>query len=226
MSWITDNPPSEVLFSGPATTQAAGAATAGWVQVAGAVTTIQNLVQGATGASGGVDFVQPVIPAGFWKPGRQNQLIKITATGIVSWVATAATTATWSFGVTTQAQFAATGAAAGTPITLITSQVFPNQTTAQTNAPWRFDIDLLAKQVGFGNTAISTSILATGVGGFSPAVVGATGAIAPWGPMPPNVTTTVDASINNYVWAAITFGTNASASNTCTMLRMDVHGCN
>jgi hypothetical protein len=226
MSWIADNPPTEVLFAGPATTQAAGAATAGWVQVAGAVTTIQNLVVGATGASGGVDFVQPVLPAGFFKPGRSNQLIKIMATGIVSWVATAATTATWSFGVSTAAQLATTGAPAATSTTLITSQVFPNQSTAQTNVPWRFDIELLAKQVGFGTTAIATSILATGIGGYSPAITGAVGVVGPYGPMPPNVTTTIDASINYYLWGAITFGTNASASNTCTMLTMDVFGCN
>ncbi len=216
----------ECLFAGPATYQAAGAATAGWAQVAGAVTTQQNLVVGATGASGAVDFVQPVIPAGFFQPGRTNQLVKIIANGIFSFVATAGTTATWAFGVSTASQGSTTGVPAATATTLITSQVFPNQTTAQTNAPWRFEIDLLAKQVGFGTTAVSTSILATGTGGFSPAVVLGTGSIGPYGPMPPNVTTTIDASVSYYLWAAITFGTNASASNTCTMLDMLVFGCN
>lgn len=225
MSFITGTQ-MECLFAGPATYQAAGAATAGWVQVAGAVTTQQNLVVGASGASGAVDFIQPVIPAGFFQPGRTNQAIKIIANGIASWVSTAGTTITWAFGVSTASQGSSTGVPAATATTLITSQVFPNQTTAQTNVPWRFEIDLLARQVGFGTTAVSTSILATGVGGYSPAVVLATGAIAPWGPMPPNVTTTIDASINYYLWGAVTFGTNGSASNTCTMLDMLVFGCN
>ena len=216
----------ECLFAGPATTQAAGAATAGWAQAAAAATTQQNLVTGATGASGGSDFVQPQLPGGFFQQGRSNQLVKIIANGIASWVATASTTITWAFGVSTAPQLAAAGVPAATATTLITSQVFPNQSTSQTNVPWRFEIDLLAKQVGFGTTAIATSVLATGVGGYSPAVVLATGSIGPWGPMPPNVTTTIDASINYYLWAAVTFGTNASASNTCTMLDMLVFGCN
>lgn len=216
----------ETTFAGPATYQAAGAATAGYVQVAAAVTTLQNLMVQASGASGAVGFVQPVLPAWFFQQGRTNQLVKIICNGIASWVATASTTITWSFGVTTAAQGTATGAVAGTSTTLITSQVFPNQATAQTAVPWRFEIDLLARQVGIGTTAVSTSVLATGVGGYSPAVVLATGAIGPWGPMPPNVTTTVDSSVNNFLWAAVTFGTNASASNTCTMLDMLVFGCN
>jgi hypothetical protein len=225
VSLTTSSPPSEVIFGGPLTYQAAGTATAGWVQVAGAVTTIQNLVTGVTGASGATGFTQPVLPPGpgFWHPGL---VIKIIANGIASWVATASTTITWSFGVTTAPQAAATGAAAGTPITLITSQVYPNQSTAQTNVPWRFDIDLLVRQVGYGTTAVSTSILATGVGGFMPAVVLPVASIAPYGPLPPNVVTAVDTSVNNWVWGAITFGTNGSASNTCTMLDMIVKGEN
>lgn len=225
MSLVGPNPPSETLFAGPLTYQAAGTATAGWVQAAANVTTIQNLVTSASGASGAVGFTQPLLPPlpGFWHP---NSLIKITASGIVSWVATASTTATFTFGTTTAAQGTTTGAAAGTPITLITSQVFPNQSTAQTNAPWRFDIELLVRQVGYGTTAVSTAILATGVGGYSPAITGAVGVVAPYGPMPPNVVTTVDTSVNNWLWGAVTFGTNASVSNTCTMLDMLVFGCN
>jgi hypothetical protein len=44
--------------------------------------------------------------------------------------------------------------------------------------------------------------------------------------MPPNVTTTIDSTVNNFLYGSITFGSNASASNTCTMLQMDVFGCN
>jgi hypothetical protein len=221
MSFVTGTQ-TEVLFAGPATYQAAGGATAGWAQVAGAVTTLQNLVVGATGASGGSDVVQPQIPAGFWQQGRANQLITVSATGIVSWVATASTTATFEFGLTDTKQGTTTGAVAGTKTVLLTSQAYPNNSTAQTNIAWRFDFDILARQVGFGTTAVSTALLATGVGGFT----AATNANSIWGPLPPQVVTTIDASVNYYLYGAVTFGTNASASNTCTMLRMLVFGCN
>ena len=221
MSFFTGTQ-SEVLFAGPATSQAAGAATAGWAQVAGAVTTLQNLVVGATGASGGSDVVQPQIPAGFWRQGRADTLLTASATGIVSWVATASTTATWELGITTAQQGTATGAVAGTKTVLLTSQAYPNNSTSQTNIAWRFDFEILARQVGFGTTAISTALLATGVGGFT----AATNANSIWGPLPPQVVTTIDASIPYYLYAAITFGTNASASNTCTMLRMILNGAN
>ena len=225
MSLIGPNPPSETIFAGPLTYQAAGTGTAGWVTAAANVSTIQNLVTGVTGASGAAGFSQPLLPPGpgFWHPG---QLIKIIANGIASWVATASTTVTFTFGVTTQAQGTTIGVALGTPISLITSQVYPNQSTAQTNVPWRFDIDLLVRQVGYGTTAVSTAILATGVGGFMPAVVLPVASIAPYGPLQPNVVTTVDTSVNNWLWGAVTFGTNASVSNTCTMLDMLVFGCN
>jgi hypothetical protein len=221
MSLTQNTPPSEVVFAGPLTYQAAGAATTGWVQVAGAVTTQQNLVVGASGASGAVDYTQPCLPpfGGFW---HEHLVIKVTASGIVSWVATASTTMTWAFGVTGTSQGSTTGVPAGSPITLFTSQAFPNNSTAQSNIPWRFEMEWLVRQVGFGTTAVSTSVLATGVGGFTAATV----ANSVWGPQPPTVTTTVDSSANNYVWGAITFGTNGSSSNTCTMLDMIVQGLN
>jgi hypothetical protein len=225
MSWITDNPPTEVLFAGPDTTQAAGAATAGWAAVAVSATTAQNLVVGATGASGGSDVVQPVIPKGFFKPGRSNQTVVIDAYGIISTVATAGTTASFTFGV----QPAAQGTTAGAPtsgVTLITSPLYNNASIAWSSIPWAFHINLLAKRVGFGTTAISTSILATGYGGVQPLVTPAVGFVPSFGPIAPNVTTTIDASIDNYIWAAVTFGTNASTSNSCTMLDMIVFGCN
>ena len=213
----------EVLFAGPSAYQAAGAATAGWVQAAAAVTTEQHLMVGATGASGAAGFTQPLIPAGYFQQGRRNQLIKIVASGIVSWTATA-TTMTWKFGVQSAVQGTSTTMTGNTA--LITSQVFTNQTTSQTNVPWRFDIELLATQVGYGTSAVATAIQACGIGGFSPAVVPAVGSVAPYGPMPPNVTTTIDSTVNNFLYGSITFGSNGSASNTCTMLQMDVFGCN
>jgi hypothetical protein len=221
LSFITGTQ-TETLFAGPATYQAAGAATAGWVQVAAAATTLQNLVVQASGASGAVGFVQPYLDAGFFQQGRANQLVKVTANGIISWVATASTTATFEFGVTDTTQGTTTGAVAGTKVALITSQAYPNNTTAQTNIAWRFDLDILCRQVGIGTSAVSTALLVTGAGGFT----AATNANSIWGPLAPQVVTTVNSAIRNYLYAAVTFGTNASASNTCTMLDMLVLGCN
>lgn len=224
MSFITGTQ-METLFAGPATYQAAGAATAGWVQAAAAVTTAQPLMVAASGASGAVGFVQPAIPAGFFQPGRANQLVKIVANGIISWVATASTTATFQFGLQAAAQGTSTAAPTFAP-SLISSMVIPNQTLAATNIPWRFELELLARQTGYGATAVSTALLVTGFGGVTTAVTNAVGVVPIWAPLTPQVVTTVDASVNNYIGATITFGTNASASNTCTMLNMLVFGCN
>jgi hypothetical protein len=215
----------EVLFAGPATYQASGAATAGWVQAAAAVTTAQPLMVAASGASGAVGFVQPMIRGGYIQPGRTNQLIKIVASGIVSWVATASTTCTFQFGFQAAAQGTSTTAPTFAPA-LISSMVIPNQTLAATNIPWRFELDLLARQVGYGSTAVSTALLITGFGGVTTAITNAVGVVPIWAPLTPQVVTTVDASVNNYIGATVTFGTNASASNTCTMLSMIVYGCN
>jgi hypothetical protein len=226
VSLTQSTPPSEVIFAGPLTYQAAGAATVGWAQVAASSTAAQCLVTGATGASGGTDFTQPLLNpgGGLW---HERLVLKILAAGVVSTVVTAATTATFSFGVTTAPQLAlTTGPATGTPITLMTSQAYVNAGVAWSNIPWRFDIDLLVRQVGYGTAAVSTAILATGIGGVTPLVTPAVGAVPNFGPLPPSVTTTVDTSVNNWVWGAVTFGTNASTSNTCTMLDMIVLGLN
>jgi hypothetical protein len=224
MSFITGTQ-MECLFAGPQTYQAAGAGTAGWVAAAGAVTTEQPLMVGATGASGAVGFTQPLIPAGFFQAGRSGQAVKMIFNGIVSWVATASTTCTFRFGFTAAATGSSTTAPTWAP-TLITSMVIPNQTLAATSIPFRFEVDLLCRQVGIGTTAVSTAILATGFGGVSTAVTNAVGVVPVWGPIGPNVVTTVDASVNNWVNASVQYGTNASASNTCTLLDCFVFGCN
>jgi hypothetical protein len=211
-----------VIWAGPIAYQAAGAATAGWVTAAASATTAQSLVTGATGASGAAGFAQAFLPQGFWQ--RPGQHVKIVASGIASWLATAGTTMTWSFGLTPAAQGAATTLTS--PTALMTSQAYPGQSTAQAAVPWRFDIDLLCTKVGVGTTAVSTSVLATGFGGFMPAVVLPVASIAPMGPLPPLVTTTIDSSATGFIYGAVTFGTNASASNTCTMLSMYVYGMN
>jgi hypothetical protein len=225
MSFITGTQ-METLFAGPTPYQAAGAATVGWVQAAGAVTTAQPLMVAATGASGAVGFVQPKIGTDFWPSTKgAGALVKIITNGLISWVATAGTTATFQFGFQAAAQGTSTAAPTFAPA-LISSMVIPNQTLAATNIPWRFELDLLVKQVGYGSTAVSTAILVTGFGGVTTAITNAVGVVPIWAPLTPQVVTTVDASIPNWIGATVTFGTNASASNTCTMLNMLVFGCN
>jgi len=209
----------EVWQAGPIAYQAAGNATTGFVQAAGAVTTQQSLVTAASGASGAAGSWQPYFPAGFWQ--RPGQVVKIILHGLVSWVGTAGTTATFAVGTSgSTPQGTATTITATN--TFFTSPAYVNNTTAQTGIPWHFDLDLICTKIGVGTTAVSTSILTTGIGGFT----AATAANSVWGPVLGNVITTFDNSINQFMWASVTFGTNASASNTCTLLSCYVYGMN
>lgn len=213
----------EVWQAGPIAYQAAGVATVGWAQAAASVTTAQSLVTAQSGASGAAGSQQPWLPAGFWQRSGQHAIIK--AHGIVSWVATAGTTATFAFGTSGSTPQGTTTTITATN-TFLTSPVYVNQSTAATNIPWHFELDLLCTKVGVGTTAVSTSILTTGIGGLTTAVTGAVGVQPIFGALPGSVITTFDASINQFMWASVTFGTNASVSNTATMLSCYVYGMN
>lgn len=212
----------EVWFSGPLVYQAAGTATAGWVQAAGAVATAQSLVTGASGASGAAGFDQPYFPAGFWQ--RPKQVAKVIMHGVVTLPA-AATTMIWALGtsgITPQGN----ATAVTTTNTLWTSPTYVNTgAPTQTNAPWHFDLDIMCQKVGVGVTAVSTALLTTGIGGWTPAVTPAVGAVPNYGPTAGTIMTTFDNSVNQFIWASITFGTG-SASNTCTMTSMYIYGMN
>jgi hypothetical protein len=209
----------EVWQAGPIAYQAAGNATVGWVQAAAVSVAAQSLVTAATGASGAAGSYQPWLPAGFWQ--RQGQHAIIKAHGLVSWVGTAGTTITFACGTSgSTPQGTATTITATN--TFFTSQAYINGTVAQTNIPWHFELDLLCTKVGVGTTAVSTSILTTGFGGFLAALPANTF----FGPVLGNVITTFDPSINQYVWWSVTFGTNSSASNTCTLLSCYIYGMN
>ena len=210
----------EVWQAGPIAYQAAGAATVGWPQAAGAVTTAQSLVSAASGASGAAGSYQQYFPAGFWS--KQGQVCKVILHGLVSWVATASTTCTFTFGTAGSTPQGTGTTLSGSPVALFTSPAYVNNSTAQTNIPWHFDLDILCTKVGVGSTAVSTSLLTTGVGGFT----AATAANSVWGAVPGNVMTTFDQSINQFIYVAVTFGTNASASNTCTLLSSYIYGMN
>jgi hypothetical protein len=109
---------------------------------------------------------------------------------------------------------------------LWTSPAYPNQSVAQTNIPWHFDLDVICQKVGVGTTIVSTALLTTGFGGVTTAVVNPVASIPMFGPVPGNVITNFDSSINQFIWVSVTFGTNGSASNTCTMTSCYIYGMN
>ncbi len=208
-------------YSGPLVYQAAGVATVGWVTAAAAVSTNQSLVTAASGASGAAGADQPYFPAGFW--GKPKQVAKVIIHGVVTLLNTA-TTVTWSLGTSGSVAQGTTTTITATN-TLWTSPAYANGAITQTNAPWHFDLDIICQKVGVGTTAVSTALLTTGVGGWTPAIVPAVGAIPNYGPMPGAVITTYDQSINQFIWVGVAFS-NASASNTCTMTSCYVYGMN
>lgn len=213
----------EVLYAGPGAYQAAGALTTGYVQAAANATTEQTIMTAASGASGAEGFSQPYLPAGYFQQGRQNQLVKIRAYGLISWVATASTTATLTMGFQSAGQGTATGVPASKTVgTVISSPAIPNNSTSQTNAPWMMEIDLVANKVGYGTTAVSTSLQASGF--FS--VQAATLANSWTAALTPQVVTTLDSTVSQFVYFSVTFGTNASVSNTCTCIGVTMFGCN
>jgi len=212
----------EVWQAGPIAYQAAGVALTGWPACQPSVTTQQSLVMAATGASGAAGSYQPYFPAGFWS--KQAQVVKIIAHGVLS-VSSAATTMTFAFGTSGSTPQGSSTFTVTATNTFLTSPAYSNSSVAQTNAPWHFDIDLLCTKVGVGTTAVSTSILATGVGGWTPAIVPAVGAIPNYSPMPGSVITTFDQSINQFFWVSVTYNAS-SASNLCTMLSCYIYGMN
>ena len=112
----------------------------------------------------------------------------------------------------------------GTTATFLTSPAYSNSSVVQTNVPWHFDLDLLCTKVGVGSTAVSTSILTTGVGGYTPAIVAAVGSVPTYGPLAGNVVTTFDQSINQFFWVSVNFSSGVTC--TATMLSCYVYGMN
>jgi hypothetical protein len=210
-----------VWFSGPLVYQAAGVATAGWVVANGAVSTAQSLVTAASGASGAAGSDQPYFPAGFWQ--RPKQVAKFIMHGVFTSPASAGTMI-FSLGTSGSTPQSTTTTITATN-TLWTSPTYNPASVAQTNAPWHFDLDVICQKVGVGTTAVSTALTTTGVGGYTPAIVAAVGQVPSYGPTPGATITTFDNSINQFIWAAVTFSAGASTW-TCTMTSCYVYGMN
>lgn len=208
-------------FSGPLAYQAAGTATVGWVTANAAVSTNQALVVAASGASGAAGSDQPYFPAGFWQ--KPKQVAKVIIHGVFTSPASAGTM-TFSLGTSGSTPQGTTTTITATN-TLWTSSAYNPASVAQTNAPWHFDLDILCQKVGVGSTAVSTALTTTGVGGYTPAIVAAVGQVPSYGPVPGNVITTFDSSINQFIWVGVAFSA-AAATWTATMTSMYVYGMN
>lgn len=166
---------------------------------AAAVTTAQSLV---TGASGG--FSQPYVPVGFWPLDKQGRIIIGHLGGKVT-ASTTSTTLIITLGLAT-----ASNNVSGT--TLVASPAITmNLTTA--NLGWEFDFKIVMRGSGYGTTTVSTTLDSS--------------AIMSWNTLQavaaPTLVTTIDASVNQWVYATVTFST-ASTTNSATLQSVIMYG--
>ena len=193
MSWF-DGVPAALLYGGPPQDYPAAAA---------ASAAAQSL---QTGASGG--FSQAYVPVGFWPLDKQGRVVLGTLAGKLTGQATA-TTAIITLGLAT-----APNSITGT--TLVASPAIT--VTSFSNAGWEFDFKIVMRGSGYGTTTVSTSLSSTATMSINN---GTTAGITTQAP--PNLVTTIDASVNEWIYATVTFST-ASATNSCTMQQVIVWG--
>jgi hypothetical protein len=191
MSW-SDGVPGTLLYAGPPQNYPAAAA---------ASTSAQSLIAGATGG-----FSQARIPASFMQIGKQGFAVIGSYGGIVT-ASTAATTMIINVGLVN-----ASNSVAGTAIT--TSQtVVINSTTV--GLGWGIDFKVLFRGTGYGTTTVSSTLLTTSSLRVNTSTGTAT-AVATIAESVPLTVTTIDASVDQWVYATVTFSTS-SATNSCTL---------
>lgn len=193
MSWF-DGVPLSLLYAGPPQDYPAAAA---------AASTAQSLVTGATGG-----FSQPYIPQGFLPMGKSGILVMGSCNGKVTGQASA-TTMILTMGVATSAN-----SVAGT--TLVSSPAIT--VTSFSSAGWEFDFKIVARGTGYGTTTVSTSLITSATMTTN---TGTTAGITTQAP--PNLVTTIDASVTQWLYWTVTFST-ASATNSCTLQEVIVLG--
>lgn len=193
----------EEIWSGPSASYAAQAA---------ASAAAQFLMPGATGA-----FEQPFIPALFWKMGRREQRARIELAGVLNSTGGTATTAIFTVGLATAPNTATPGTGGGAlcataPITV---------TSFAANSGWRLGVDIMSRNVGYGTTSVSTSLLSDAeVKCSQPAAAGGVTGMGP-----PTLLSTIDCMALWWVYATVTFST-AVTTNSCQLTRADVYGQN
>jgi hypothetical protein len=194
MSFVSGSQ-TELVWSGPSASYAAQNAVSA---------SAQFLMPGGTGA-----FEQPFIPANFWTMGRRNQRARIEIAGVLTGQGSA-TTATVIIGLATASNTATPGTGGGV---LATSQALT--VTSFSAVGWRMTADLLTRNVGYGTTSVSTSLLTDGM-----LQIGAVSGTAA-----PTLLSTVDCGAQWWVYATVTFSTS-SATNSCQLTRADIWGLN
>jgi len=160
---------------------------------AAASSSAQSLV---TGASGG--FSQPYIPQGLFQIGKAGTCIWGSANGKVTGQASA-TTAIITMGLATSANSISGTTLVAPPAITVTSL---------SNVGWEFDFKIVMRSAGYGTTTVATSLITSAV--FS---VGSTNLQTT---APPNLVTTIDASVTQWLYFSVTFST-ASATNSATL---------
>ena len=196
MSFISGTQ-TELVWSGPSVSYAA---------VNAASSSAQFLLAGATGA-----FEQPFIPANFWQMGRRNQRARISMAGVLNSTGGTATTAIMTVGLATAPNTATPGTGGGA--LCASSAVTVTSFAASTG--WRLDVDMLSRNVGYGTTSVSTSLLSDGLFQVN----------AVQGSAAPTLLSTVDATAQWWVYATITFSTLVT-TNLCQVTRAEIWGLN
>lgn len=194
MSWF-DGVPMVLLFAGPIQNYPAANANS---------SAVQSLITGATGG-----FQQARIPASFMQAYKAPFIVEGKYNGIVT-ASTAATTMTVIVGLAA----ASNSTSGGTATTITTSQaVVINSVSA--NLGWSFNFHALFRTIGYGTTTVSSTILTSSrlLVNTSTATATATATIAE---SSPTTVTTIDASVDQWVYATVTFST-ASATNSCQL---------
>lgn len=193
MSWW-DGVPATLLYAGPPSNYPAAAASS---------SAAQSLITGASG-----DFSQPVIPFGFWQQGKSGQLLIGHLFGVVTGQSSA-TTMIITIGVNASANTVTSTTLVSTPAVTVTSF---------SSAGWEVDFKILNRGTGYGTSSVSTSLLTAATMATN---TGTTAGISTQAP--PNSVTTIDASVNQWLYATVTFST-ASTTNSCTLQGVVLYG--
>lgn len=193
-------PFTELLWAGPSVSYAAQAA---------ASTAAQFLMPGVSGA-----YEQPFIPVNWWQIGRKNQRLRIDLGGILTAQATA-TTAIFSVGLS------ATANSIASPLALCTTVACTVSNFAA--GGWRLQADVIARNVGYGTSSVSTSLLTDAQVSISSGTYATPTNVTSTGT--PTLLSTIDAGAQYWVYATVTFSTS-SATNSCQLTRADVWGLN
>ncbi len=190
---------AEVLYAGPPANYTAAAASSA---------AAQSLVAGATG-----NYSQPYVPTGFWPlQGANGKLLLGSLVGAVSGQASP-TTMIITIGLAT-----ASNSASGT--SLLATQAYT--ITSFSAVSWQLDFQVLCRGAGYGTSSVSTSLLTSALIFINASSLGVT---AVSDVVAPNLVTTIDASVIQWLYATVTFSTS-STSNSCTLDTVYLLGMN